>query len=145
VITDAQITTALQALDPSVDETVPFIGEWHNAPYPERTVDGRSLVALVTDSEGQFLGLDRNTGEVLIVAGGEIELVNRSLDQFIAATRAYDAALDEASEIDDEEDDAAFHALSERTHAALEAIDPDAVRDENQFWSIAARELGYGM
>lgn len=48
------------------------------------------------------------------------------------------------SPIDDEDDDA-HEENGERALTAIREADRDAVRDENQFWSVATEELGYGM
>lgn len=122
-----------------------FEGERQEAPYPSHVHNGRTFAVLVDDPEIARLVLDRDTGEVMALANGEEpDLVNRSLDQFVASAQAFDAARDEAESIDGN-DDEALEANGERALEAIRAVDPDAVRGENQLWSTATEELGYGM
>jgi len=95
-----------------------------------------AFAVLVEDPEIARLVLDRDTGE-------DPDLVNRSLDQFVASAQTFEAARDEAESID-ENDDEALAPNGERALAAIRALDPDAVRGENQLWSTATEELGYG-
>jgi hypothetical protein len=141
MITDQQITDAL-AMIPG--RWTIFEGEWQHAPYPAHVHNGRTFAVLVDDPQIARLVLDRDNGDVLALAEGEEpDLVNRSLDRFVASARAFEAARDDAESIDD--DDEALEANGEHALAAIRAIDPDAVRGENQLWSTATEELGYGM
>lgn len=125
---------------------VPFEGKWHTTPYPEREVAGRTCVILVDDPGIQQLVVSRDNGEVLFAGANSeaAELVNRSLAQFVPSARIYLDARQRAESIDDEDDDA-HEENGERARTAIREADRDAVRDENQFWSVATEELGYGM
>jgi SUKH-4 immunity protein len=141
--TDEQIEEYLAAL---ALKQVPFEGEWNESPYPDRVIGDRTVAVLVDDPEVQQLVVDRDTGEVLFVEDGstEPELVNQTLSQFAASAEAYFAGRERATGIDEEDEDA-LEENGEQTLAAIRALDPEAVRDENQFWAVAAEELGYGM
>ncbi|WP_329045675.1 SUKH-4 family immunity protein [Amycolatopsis sp. NBC_01488] len=140
MLTDQQIDEALRAVP---RKKVPFEGAWTKAPYPERSHDGRIFAVLVDDPEVEALVVDRATGEVLVL-DGSVALVNRSLGQFAKSATAYVAARKRAKSID-EDDDEALEANGEEALMAIRAIDADAVADENQFWAVAAEELGYGI
>ena len=141
MITDEQITDALAKV---AGRRTIFEGEWQQAPYPSHVHNGHKFAVLVEDPEIARLVLDRDTGEVLALAVGEDpDLVNRSLDRFVASAQTFEAACDEAESID-EDDDEALEANGERALEAIRAVDPDAVRGENQLWSTATEELGYG-
>jgi hypothetical protein len=143
VATDLEIGNVLAGLDV---QQVPFEGKWHTTPYPEREVAGRMCAVLVDDPGIQQLVVSRDNGEVLFVAADRVaaELVNRSLAQFAASARIYLDARQRAESIDDEDDDA-HEENGERALTGIRDADRDAVRDENQFWSVATEELGYGM
>jgi hypothetical protein len=143
MFTDQQIEDALRGVK---RKQVPFEGSWTKAPYPERSHDGRTLAVLVDDPNIEVLAVDRETGEVVAVILEEsaLTLVNRSLSQFAESAAVYAAARKRAKSIDEDDDDA-LEANGEQALAAIRAVDPDAVADENQFWAAATEELGYGM
>jgi hypothetical protein len=143
VATDLEIGNALAGLDV---ERVPFEGKWHTAPYPEREVAGRTCAILVDDPGIQQLVVSRDNGEVLFAAADSdaTELVNRSLAQFAASARIYLDARQRAESID-KEDDKKLEKNGKRALSAIRKADRKAVRGENQFWSVATEELGYGM
>ncbi len=64
--------------------------------------------------------------------------------QFADSATVYVAARKRAKSIDEDDDDA-LEANGEEALAAIRAVDAEAVADENQFWSVATEELGYGM
>ncbi|MBP2327985.1 hypothetical protein JOF56_008370 [Kibdelosporangium banguiense] len=137
--TDLEIGNALAGLD--VDQ-VPFEGKWHTAPYPEREVAGRTCAILVDDPGIQQLVVSRDNGEVLLADSDSTELVNRSLAQFATSIQIYLDARQQAESIND---DKAFRKNGKRARTAIRKADRHAVRGENQFWSVATEELGYGM
>jgi hypothetical protein len=140
--TDLEIGNALAGLDL---ERVPFEGKWHTAPYPEREVAGRTCAILADDPGVQQLVVSRDKGEVLFAADrDDTHLVNQSLDQFAASARIYLAAKEQAESID-QDDDEALEKNGNRARKAIRKADRKAVRDDNQFWSVATEELGYGM
>jgi SUKH-4 immunity protein len=141
--TDQQIDAALSAV---AKKKVPFEGEWNSAPYPEHQMKGRTFAVLVDDPGVEALGVDRRTGEVVFWQdkGEEPVLVNRSLAQFAECAAVYVAAGKRAGAIDELDADA-LEANGEQALAAIRALDAEAVADEEQFWSVATEELGYGM
>ncbi|MDX3659775.1 SUKH-4 family immunity protein [Streptomyces sp. ID05-26A] len=140
--TDLEIGNAVAGLDV---ERVPFEGKWHTAPYPEREVAGRTCAILADDPGVQQLVVSRDKGEVWFAADrDDTELVNQSLDQFAASARIYLEAKEQA-ESTDQDNDKALEKIGNRARKAIRKVDRKAVRDENQFWSVATEELGYGM
>ncbi|WP_218003876.1 SUKH-4 family immunity protein [Nocardia pneumoniae] len=140
---DSDIDAALAGLGDRRGSMVPFAGTWSLAPYPHtQLADGRACTVLADDDGLQTLVV-ADDGEVLIVTDDGTELVNTTIERFAACARAYAEARKQARHID--EDDEALEAHGEQTLATLRGIDPAAVAGENQFWSVAAEELGYGL
>jgi hypothetical protein len=145
MISDDDISAALDPLRPITYAIIPFEGEWLRPPYPDRIVDGRATAVICEEPRISMLVVDRANGEVLAVGpDGETSLVNRSLAQLAACSRAYTRVLDEAEALD-EDDTEALARLGAALLATFTAIDPDAVTDGNQLWPFKAEELGYGM
>jgi hypothetical protein len=145
VISDETIMDILAPLRPVTYAKVPVEGRWQQSPFPERTVGDRPVAVLCDDPDVAALVVDRQDGTVLYVAKDETPaLVNRSLDQLVESSRVYSRAARRARKID-EDDDEALEALGVETTDHIGRIDPDAVRDENQVWVVAAEELGYGL
>ncbi|MER5499917.1 MULTISPECIES: SUKH-4 family immunity protein [unclassified Streptomyces] len=135
----------------------PHPGAWQEPPFAERTVDGARYALVAVDPGAGALGLRRDDGSLWsLPEGADPHLVNSGAAAFVAFNRAYEEAADEAAayggpgeEVDDDEAvDLAEEAADALTDALLErfeALDADAVADENSFWCVAAEELGYGM
>lgn len=141
-VTDLEIANALAGLDV---ERLPFEGKWHTAPHPEREVAGRMCAILADDPGIQQLVVSRDKGEVLFADDrDDTALVNQSLEQFAASARIYLDAREQAEAIG-QDDDKALEKNGNRARKAIRKVDRKAVRGENQFWSVATEELGYGM
>jgi hypothetical protein len=144
VESDDAIERALARLRPITYQKVPVEGRWREPPFPDRVLDGRTMAVVCEDAGISLLGVDRDGGEVLIVDPDEgAQPVNRSAALLVACAEAFRKARREAKRAED--DDEELEAIAARTLAAFAEIDPDAVRDENQVWSVAAEELGYGL
>jgi hypothetical protein len=144
-MTDDEIAEALAPLQPINYSKVPVEGRWRRQPpYPDREADGRTLAVLCEDPDVSVVGVDRASGEVwLLLADGELGLVNGSLAALVACSRAYQKAHRQAAK--DPDDDDALEAIAAEALAELGRLDPAAVRDENQAWAAAAEEIEYGM
>ncbi|WP_330230435.1 SUKH-4 family immunity protein [Nocardia sp. NBC_00508] len=141
---DSDIDAALASLDGRRGSMVPFAGTWCLAPYPRtQFADGRACTVLADDDGLQTLVI-ADDGEVLIVTDDGTTLVNTTIQRFAACARAYTEARKQARHID-EDDEETLEAHGEQTLATFRGIDPAAVAGENQFWSVAAEELGYGL
>ncbi|WP_218579916.1 SUKH-4 family immunity protein [Nocardia cyriacigeorgica] len=141
---DLDIDAALAGLDSRRESMVPFAGIWCPAPYPRtQLADGRGCTVLADDDGLQTLVV-ADDGEVLIMTDDGAELVNTTIECFARCARAYTDARTQARQID-EDDDETMEAHGEHTLATIRSIDAAAVVGENQFWSVAAEELGYGL
>ncbi|WP_433185950.1 SUKH-4 family immunity protein [Actinoallomurus sp. CA-150999] len=141
---DDAIERALAPLRPITYQKVPVEGRWRKPPFPDHVLDGRTMAVVCEDPGIALLGVDRDGGEVLIVDADEgAQPVNRSAARLVACAEVFRKSCREAKRAED--DDEELEAIAARTLAAFAEIDPDAVRDENQVWSVAAEELGYGM
>jgi hypothetical protein len=130
---------------------------WQDSPFAERTVGGVRYALVAIDPGLSALALRRHDGSLwCLPEDGVPQLVNSSVEGFVAFNRAYEKAAAEAAAYegpgdgleDDEAVDLAEQAADALTEALLErfaALDAEAVADENSFWHIAAEELGYGM
>ncbi|WP_329105215.1 SUKH-4 family immunity protein [Micromonospora sp. NBC_01699] len=135
----------LAPLRPLTYAKVPIEGRWQQSPFPEHTIGERPVAVLCDDPDVATLVVDRVDGTVLFVTKDDVPaLVNRSLGQLVESARIYSGAARRARGID-EDDDEALEALAAATTDHIGRIDPDAVRDENQVWAVAAEELGYGL
>jgi SUKH-4 immunity protein len=144
VQSDDAIERSLAPLRPITFRKVPVEGRWRTPPFPDRVIGDRTIAVVCEDPGISALGVDRDGGQVLLVApDGEPLLVNRSVGRLAACAEVLRGALREARRAED--DDEELEAIAARTLAAFAEVDPDAVRDENQVWSVAAEELGYGM
>ncbi|MFK4111261.1 SUKH-4 family immunity protein [Streptomyces sp. NPDC002176] len=135
----------------------PFPGMWQGSPLAERVVDGVRYALVAIDPGLSALALRRHDGSLwCLPEDGVPQLVNSSVDVFVAFNRAYEKAAAEAAAYegpgdgldDDETVDLAGQAADVLIETLLErfgALDAEAVADENSFWHIAAEELGYGM
>jgi hypothetical protein len=135
----------------------PYPGVWQTSPFAERTVGGARYALVAVDLGLSALVQRRDDGSLwYLPEGGVPQLVNSSVEAFVAFNRAYQEAAAEAAAYDgpgdglgdDETMDLAEQAADVLTEALLErfgALDAEAVADENSFWHIAAEELGYGM
>ncbi|WP_345430872.1 SUKH-4 family immunity protein [Actinoallomurus vinaceus] len=141
---DDAIERALTPLRPITYAKIPVEGRWRKPPFPDHLLDGRTVAVVCEDSGISLLGVDRDGGEVLIVGADEgPRPVNRSAALLVACAEVFRKARREAKRAED--DDEELEAIAARTLAAFAEIDPHAVRDENQVWSVAAEELGYGL
>ncbi|MFJ8200166.1 SUKH-4 family immunity protein [Streptomyces sp. NPDC096152] len=135
----------------------PYPGVWQGPPLAERTYDGVRYALVAVDPGLSTLVLRRGEGSLWCVPEDGIpQLVNSSVEAFVAFSRAYEEAAAEAAAYggpgdgldDDEAVDLAEQAADALTEALLErfrVLDTAAVADENSFWHIGAEELGYGM
>lgn len=135
----------------------PYPGVWQDSPFAERTVGGVRYALVAVDPGLSALVLRRDHGSLwCLPEDGVPQLVNSSVEAFVAFSRAYDEAAAEAAAYegpgdglgDDEAVDLAEQAADALTEALLErfgVLDAEAVADENSFWHIGAEELGYGM
>jgi hypothetical protein len=128
----------------------PYPGEWQAAPLAERSVDGVAHAIVALDLGISALGVRRDDGSLWILPDDdEPDLVNISVEAFVAFTHEYAKADAEAEAYEEGDDaDASEQAADRFTDAVLarfREIDPAAVAHENSFWSIAAEELGYGI
>ncbi|MFJ3660007.1 SUKH-4 family immunity protein [Streptomyces sp. NPDC090119] len=135
----------------------PYPGVWLDSPLAERTVEGVRYALVAVDPGLSALALRRADGSLWCVPeGGAPQLVNSSVEAFVAFNRAYEEAAGEAAAYEgpgdglseDETVDLAERAADALTEALLERfgmLDAEAVADENSFWRIGAEELGYGM
>ncbi|WP_225656237.1 SUKH-4 family immunity protein [Streptomyces pseudogriseolus] len=135
----------------------PYPGVWQDSPFAERTVDGARYALVAVDPGLSALALRRDDGSLwCLPEGGVPQLVNSSVEAFVAFNRAYEEAAAEAAAYEgpgdglseDETVDQAEQAADALTEALLERfemLDAAAVADENSFWHIGAEELGYGM
>ncbi|MEV4627931.1 SUKH-4 family immunity protein [Micromonospora sp. NPDC049523] len=145
MLSDETIMDTLAALRPITYTKVPVEGRWLPSPLPELTIGERVVAVLCEDPDVARLVVDRADGTVLITTEDEPPaLVNRSLEKLVEAAGIYSRAKRRARRID-EDDDEALEALAVATADQIGKIDPDAVRDENQLWAVAAEELGYGL
>ncbi|GAB3981309.1 SUKH-4 family immunity protein [Actinoallomurus acanthiterrae] len=141
---DDAIERALAPLRPITYRKIPVEGRWRKPPFPDHVLDGRTMAVVCEDAGISLLGVDRDSGEILIVDPDEgAQLVNRSAALLVACAEVLRKAHREAKRAEDDDDE--LEAIAARTLTAFAEIDPDAVRDENQLWSVAAEELGYGM
>ncbi|MEU1181554.1 SUKH-4 family immunity protein [Streptomyces sp. NPDC005820] len=135
----------------------PYPGVWQGSPFAQRAVDGAQYALVAVDPGLSALALRRDDGSLwCLPEGGVPQLVNSSVEAFVAFNRAYEEAAAEAAAYegpgdglgDDEAEDLAEQAADALTEALLERfgmLDAEAVADENSFWHIGAEELGYGM
>ncbi|MFD8823471.1 SUKH-4 family immunity protein [Streptomyces sp. NPDC059605] len=131
----------------------PHPGAWQEPPFAERTIDGARYALVAVDPGLGALGLRRDDGSLWnLPEDGDPHLLNSGVAAFIAFNRAYEEAADEAAayegpggDADDDEAEQAADALTDALLERFEALDADAVADENAFWCVAAEELGYGM
>ncbi|MYT89724.1 hypothetical protein GTY40_01440 [Streptomyces sp. SID8359] len=135
----------------------PYPGVWQSSPFAERTVDGTRYALVAVDPGVSALALRPDDGSLWCLPEGDApQLVNTSVEAFLAFNRAYEEAAAEAASYEgpgdgpseDEAVDLAEQAADALTEALLErfgALDAEAVADENSFWHIGAEELGYGM
>jgi hypothetical protein len=130
----------------------PYPGEWQAAPLSERSIGGVPHAIVALDPGISALGVRRDDGSLWILPDDdEPDLVNSSVEAFVAFTHEYAKADAEAEayEPDDSDDADASEQAADRFTDALLArfreIDTAAVTHENSFWSIAAEELGYGL
>ncbi|MEU0413198.1 SUKH-4 family immunity protein [Streptomyces griseorubiginosus] len=135
----------------------PYPGQWQDAPFAERTVGGERYALLAVDAGLSALALRRDDGTLWCLPESDPpHLVNSDVEAFVAFNSAYEEAAaaaaayegpgdglseDEAVDLAEQAADALTDALLER----FEALDEEAVVDENSFWHLAAEELGYGM
>ncbi|MFD4502969.1 SUKH-4 family immunity protein [Streptomyces sp. NPDC058457] len=116
----------------------PYPGVWQDSPFTERTVGGVRYALVAVDPGLSALVLRRDDGSLwCLPEDGVSQLVNSSVEAFIAFNRAYDEAADPAEQAAD--------ALTEALLERFGVLDAEAVADENSFWHIGAEELGYGM
>ncbi|MBE4735213.1 SUKH-4 family immunity protein [Streptomyces caniscabiei] len=136
----------------------PYPGVWQASPFVERTVGGARHALVAVDPGLSALAVRRDDGSLwCLPEGGVPQLVNSSVEAFVAFSRAYEEASAEAAAYEgpgddglseDEAVDLAEEAADALTEALLErfgTLDADAVADENSFWHIGAEELGYSM
>jgi hypothetical protein len=126
------------------------------SPFAERTVSGARYALVAVDPGLSALVLRRDDGSLwYLPEGGVPELVNSSVEAFVAFNRAYEEAAAQAAAyegpgdgLDDETVDLAEQAADALIEALLDRfgrLDTEAVAGENSFWRIGAEELGYGM
>ncbi|MFE4645578.1 SUKH-4 family immunity protein [Streptomyces sp. NPDC056730] len=135
----------------------PHPGVWQDVPFTERTREGARYALVAVDPGLSALGVRRADGSLWwLPEDGVPQLVNSSVEAFVACDRSYEKAAAEAGEYegpgdgpgDDEAVDLAEQAADALTEALLErfrALDAEAVADENSFWHAGAEELGYGI
>ncbi|MEV5383002.1 SUKH-4 family immunity protein [Streptomyces sp. NPDC052721] len=135
----------------------PYPGVWQASPFVERMVDGARYALVAVDPGLSALVLRRDDDSLwCLPEGGVPQLVNSSVEAFVAFNHAYEEAAAEAAAYEgpgdglseDETVDLAEQAADALTEALLkrfEFLDAEAVADENSFWHIGAEELGYGM
>lgn len=135
----------------------PYPGMWLDSPFAERTLGGVRYALVSIDPGLSAVVLRRPDGSLwCLPEDGVPQLVNSSIEAFVAFNRAYEEAAADAAAYegpgdgldDDETVDLAEQAADSLTEALLErfgALDAEAVADENSLWHIAAEELGYGM
>ncbi|GAA4903163.1 SUKH-4 immunity protein of toxin-antitoxin system [Stackebrandtia albiflava] len=149
-LSDTDISTAL------TDDAhlgAPYPGRWNVPPYPDVDLAGGTGAVVADDPGISVLAVDRADGRLLLVTDDGVHPVNGSLSAFVACAREYLEARDAVTEIEDEGDaewdedgeEDAVAQIGLDLHRRFEAIDPVAVADENDFWAVAAEELGYGM
>ncbi|GIL26238.1 SUKH-4 family immunity protein [Actinocatenispora comari] len=130
----------------------PYPGEWQAAPLAERSVDGVPHAIVALDPGISALGVRRDDGSLWILPDeDQPDLVNSSVEAFVAFTHEYAKADAEAQAYESDEADEADEAeqaadrFTDALLARFRERDAPAVADENSFWSIAAEELGYGI
>ncbi|WP_148613708.1 SUKH-4 family immunity protein [Nocardioides rubriscoriae] len=154
MLTDDDIITALADVLPLDESLEAYPGTWQEPPYADR--DGRALLGL-GDRSWDVL-LDRETGRLEGVPDdADAFVLNSSLERFVRCVQVavaaheevgrYEAETVEDDDLDEEVDDEAVDEIEEigrRLAKQLAEIDPEAVADENAFWSVLAEELSYG-
>ncbi|MEU6234638.1 SUKH-4 family immunity protein [Kitasatospora sp. NPDC047058] len=135
----------------------PYPGTWQSSPFAECAIGGARYALVAVDPGLSALVLRRDDGSLwCLPEDGAPQLVNSSIEAFIAFNRAYEEAAVEAAAYEgpgdglgeDEAVDLAEQAADALTEGLLErfgVIDAAAIADENSFWHIGAEELGYGM
>jgi hypothetical protein len=156
VLSDDDIVTALSDVLPLDESLEAYPGTWQEPPYADR--DGRAVLGLGDHSWDVLL--DRGTSRLEGVPdGADAFLLNTSLERFVRCVQAAVAAFEEAGRLeaesaseeaddlaeDDEETVDELEEIGERLASRLREIDPDAMVDDNSFWSVLAEELGYGL
>ncbi|MEW1912558.1 SUKH-4 family immunity protein [Kitasatospora sp. NPDC085895] len=135
----------------------PYPGTWQRSPFAERMIGNGRYAMVAVDPRVSALALRRDDGSLWCLPDdGAPQLVNSSIEAFIAFNRAYEEAAVEAAAYEGpgdglDEDEAvdlaeqAADALTEALLERFEMLDAEVIADENSFWHIAAEELGYGM
>ena len=142
-MSDDAIDQSLGHLRPITRRKVPLEGDWKRPPFTERSTANRRLAVVCEDPKVSELVVDRSTGEVLLgLPGDELQLVNRTLKQFVACALAFEEATRVAERA--EEGGLDLPTIGSTLLGQLQQLDEAAVRDENQAWAVAAEELGYG-
>ena len=147
MLTDDDIDTALSDVLPLEESLEDYPGTWQTAPYADR--DGQAVLGL-GDHSWDIL-LDRGTGRVQgVPEDADAFLLNTGLERFVRCVQAAVAARQETKRhvaedgSTDAEADEEIAEIGHRLAARLTEIDPDAVADDDMFWSVLAEELGYG-
>ncbi|WNM29979.1 SUKH-4 family immunity protein [Streptomyces sp. Li-HN-5-11] len=155
-MTDAELASLLAGC-----ARCPYPGAWQTPPLVERGVDGVRYALVAVDPGLSALGVRRADGSLwYLPEDDDPSLVNSGVEMFVAFSRAYEEAAVEAAAYEGPGDDLgdglddteavdlaeqAADALTETLLERFEALDAEAVADENSFWHTAAEELGYGM
>ena len=149
MLSDTDIVHHLESIQPLGFAKVPHEGTWTRPPYERRAVNGHVFAVLCVDPRVQELLVNLDTGRIYThpLDGPELFLVNSSLANLVACSRAYQDAASAVAEAEHADNpDRAREAIAQTLERQLRSLDPPATENhDTSLWLVAAEELGYGI